>query len=137
MDPYISRPPQLPPVRPRGCMTYDFAFMCEAWAALDLKVVMLTRIFRQTSSASDDDDDAQQRRSSFIQILHEIRLGKISTQTCQILRGRVLSTSSSSSKVARDGNNNTKNNIDAHPLSVAAAAAAPTRICSRNATVVS
>eukprot|EP00667_Euglena_gracilis_P002552 EG_transcript_2552 len=65
---------QLPPVARDG--PADFCFKSQAWRDLRLRVVQLTRIFRQ-------------RDTEFVQILQEVRCARLSTETVARLQRRV------------------------------------------------
>lgn len=66
---------QLPPVSRYG-ENFDFCFNSQVWQNLDLQVIILDKIFRQ------DDQD-------FVKILQDLRFGKISKTSQEILASRI------------------------------------------------
>jgi len=65
---------QLPPVSKNG--VYDWAFQSEAWDRIDFAPVVLRKVHRQADA-------------TFTKILNEVREGKVSTRSAEVLRGRV------------------------------------------------
>lgn len=67
---------QLPPVGGPKAPAAAFAFESQAWTALRLRTVTLTRVFRQ-------------RDEAFVALLSEVRVGRIGAAGCAALEARV------------------------------------------------